>query len=443
MEKILKLTATEIGRGISSGKICPVGLTETYINRIKSNPKSRSIFTSVMINDALKQAYNARERAKKDTRLSLLDGVSISWKDICDTNGISTEAGSALLKDRVPSANAKIIDDATNAGIISIGKTHMTELAFSGLGINPITQTPENSIEPKLAAGGSSSGSAVSVALNLASGSIGSDTGGSVRVPAAWNNLVGLKTTHGLVSLKGIVPLCPRFDTIGPIVKSVEDAVNLLSVLLSDKTIKIQEGGVKPLRLAVLETSLLDTLDDKIAITFERCLNSLSKSGTQIAPIKSSIIYESMGLSSIVFSPEAYGTWKHIIEKNPTKMHPPVLERFRSGQKISGPDYVSAWQYLDELRKKFLELVSSFDACIAPTTAILPPEISKLLNDNEYFSERNLLALRNTRFANLMGLPALTLPTDSNFCGFMIIGKPFQEKELLNIGKDIERIIKN
>ena len=443
MEKILELTATEIGRGIASGKICPVDLTETYINRIKNNPKSHSIFTTVMISNALEQAYNARERAKKDTRLSLLDGVSVSWKDICDTNGITTEAGSALLKDRLPSSNAKIIDDATNAGIISIGKTHMTELAFSGLGINPVTQTPENSIEPKLAAGGSSSGSAVSVALNLASGSIGSDTGGSVRVPAAWNNLVGLKTTHGLVSLKGVVPLCPRFDTIGPIVKSVEDASNFLSVILSDKTIKIQGGGVKTLRLAVLETSLLDTLDTKIANTFERCLNSLSKSGAQVANIKSSIIRDSMGLASIVFSPEAYGTWKNVIEKNPAKMHPPVLERFRSGQKISGPEYVSAWQQLDDLRKKFLDLVSSFDACIAPTTSILPPEISRSLNDHKYFSERNLLALRNTRFANLMGLPALTIPTDSNFCGFMIIGKPFQEKELLNIGKDIERIIKN
>ena len=276
-----------------------------------------------------------------------------------------------------------------------------------------------------------------------ASGSIGSDTGGSVRVPAAWNNLVGLKTTHGLVSLKGVVPLCPRFDTIGPIVKSVEDASNFLSVILADKTIKIQDGGVKPLRLAVLETSLLDTLDTEIAITFERCLNSLSKSGTQVANIKSSIIYDSMGLSSTVFSPEAYGTWKNVIEKNPTKMHPPVLERFRSGQKISGPEYVSAWQQLDDLRKKFLDLVSSFDACIAPTTSILPPEISRSLNDHKYFSERNLQALRNTRFANLMGLPALTIPTDSNFCGFMIIGKPFKEKELLNIGKDIERIIKN
>ena len=412
MENILNLTATEIGKGISSCKICPVALTEAYLSKIKADRKSDSIFTTVMIESALKEAHKAKSRAKSNTRLSLLDGVSISWKDICDTNGIFTEAGSALLKNRVPNSNAKIIDYATNAGIISIGKTHMTELAFSGLGVNPITQTPENSVHSKLAAGGSSSGSAVSVARNFTSGSIGSDTGGSVRVPAAWNNLVGLKTTHGLVSMKGIVPLCPKFDTIGPIVKSVEDAANFLSVILYNKTITIKKDGVKPMHLAVLETTLLDTLDNKIATTFEKCLNSLSNSGTQITPIKSSIINDAMALSSLVFSPEAYGTWKHLIEKNPTKMHPPVLERFRSGQKISGPDYVSAWQSLEKLRIKFVDLVSSFDACIAPTTAILPPEINRLLSDNKYFSERNLLALRNTRFANLMGLPALTIPTN-------------------------------
>ncbi len=443
MEKILDLTATEIGKGISSCKICPVDLTEAYLSKIKANQKSESIFTTVMIESALKQAYEAKSRAKSNNRLSLLDGVCISWKDICDTNGVFTEAGSALLKNRVPNSNAKIIDYATNAGIISIGKTHMTELAFSGLGVNPITQTPENSIHSKLAAGGSSSGSAVSVALNLSSGSIGSDTGGSVRVPAAWNNLVGLKTTHGLVNMKGIVPLCPKFDTIGPIVKSVEDAANFLSVILYEKTITIKEDGVKPIHLAVLENTLLDTLDNKIATTFEKCLNSLGKSGTQITPIKSSIIHDAMALSSLVFSPEAYGTWKDLIEKNPTKMHPPVLERFRSGQKISGPDYVSAWQSLEKVRNQLVELVSSFDACIAPTTAILPPEINRLLCDNKYFSERNLLALRNTRFANLMGFPALTIPTNSDFCGFMIIGKPFQEEDLLNIGKGIEKIIKN
>lgn len=443
MEEILKLSATTIGQKISNGEICPVELTEAYINKIELFPGSEKIFTTVMKDLALKQAYGAKIRAMQNNRLSPLDGVSISWKDICDTAGIPTEAGSALLKNRVPRSNAKIIENATNAGLISLGKTHMTELAFSGLGVNPITKTPGNSIDEMLAPGGSSSGAAVSVALNLTSGSIGSDTGGSVRVPAAWNNLVGLKTTHGLIDLTGVVPLCPKFDTIGPIVKSVEDAINFLAVILSDKTLKMEKNHLNTMHFAVIETLFLDDLDYEVSSAFEECLNLLTNNGIRITRIKSSIVSDAMALSPLIFSPEAYGTWKDIIEKNPSKMHPPILERFRSGQKISGADYVNAWQTLETLREKYARFVSQYTGILAPTTAILPPKIDRLIADNSYFSDQNLLTLRNTRFANLMGLPALTIPTRSNFCGFMIIGNPFQEKSLLRIGNGIEKIIQD
>ncbi len=442
MEKILKLTATEIGNRISAGKICPVEITEAYLDKIDSYPHSDSIFTEVMNESALTEACESRIRAKNNNRLSVLDGVCISWKDLCDTSGIATEAGSALLKNRIPSTNAVIIENAKKAGVISLGKTHMTELAFSGLGVNPITKTPGNSLNPKLAPGGSSSGAAVSVALNLTSGSIGSDTGGSVRVPAAWNNLVGLKTTHGLVSLKGIVPLCPKFDTIGPIVKSVEDAVNFLSSILNETKVELQKSNLKNKHFAIIETELLDDLEDKVGDSFEKSLNLLKDHGILISRIKSSIISDAMALAPLVFSPEAYATWKNVIEKDPSKMYPPILERFRSGQKISDPEYVNAWQDLEKLRKRYLDLVLQFDAVLAPTTAILPPKIDQLIESDEYFSERNLLALRNTRFANLMNLPALTIPTKTDFCGLMIIGKPLQEESLLTSGKLLENLIK-
>ena len=443
MEQIFRLTATEIGYKISTGEVCPVELTEAYIKSIKSNPNSSSIFTTVMEESALKQASNAKLRARHNKRLSKLDGVTISWKDVCNMDGVATEAGSALLKNQVPNFNAVVVENATKAGLISLGKTHMTELAFSGLGINPVTETPGNSVNSELASGGSSSGSAVSVALNLASGSIGSDTGGSVRVPAAWNNLVGLKTTHGLASLYGIVPLCPKFDTIGPIVKSVEDAANFLSAILLDKRIKLKKETLEFKNFAVIETMFLETLDSEINVTFENCLQTLTDFGIQITRLRSPIVTDAMSLSSAVFSPEAYGTWKHLIETDPSKMYPPILERFRSGQKVSGPEYVDAWRKLDMLRKQYLDYISQFDAILAPTTPILPPRIDSLLSDNSYFSEKNLLALRNTRFANLMNLPALTIPTNSNFCGLMVMGKPFKEKSLLKIGKSIEKIIKN
>ena len=442
MENILKLSATEIGQEINRGKVCPIALTEAYIDKIKLCKGSESIFTTVMANHALKQAHEAKLRLKNNLRLSLLDGVPISWKDLFDTAGLPTEAGSALLKGRIPTEDAVVVKNVTKAGIISLAKTHMTELAFSGLGVNPITKTPRNSIDSKLAAGGSSSGAAVGVALNLVAGSIGSDTGGSVRVPAAWNNLVGLKTTHSLLSLRGVVPLCPRFDTVGPIVKSVEDATNFLSILLGQNQIKLKDDKLATKRFAVIETTLLENLDDEVSLSFENSIDLLKKRGVRITRLKSNIISDAMALSPLVFSPEAYGTWKDLIEKNPDKMHAPVLERFRSGQAVSGPSYVSAWQNLEQLREQYINLVSQFDATFAPTTAIMPPKIEPLLNNDVYFSERNLLTLRNTRFANLMGLPSLTIPTKTNFCGFMLMGKPFGEKSLLRTGKSMESILK-
>ena len=441
MENILKLTATQIGKELNLGKVCPIELTEAYLDKINLYSGSKSIFTTLTTEHALKQAQAAKLRIKNNNRFSLLDGVSISWKDLFDTSGFPTEAGSELLKGRIPKEDAVVVKNSTKAGLISLAKTHMTELAFSGLGINPVTKTPSNSVNSKLAPGGSSSGAAVSVALNLVSGAIGSDTGGSVRVPAAWNNLVGLKTTHSLLSLKGVVPLCPRFDTVGPIVKSVEDATNFLSVLLGKNQINLKDDILATKSFAVIETSLLETLDSEVSVSFEHSLDLLTKHGVKITRLKSNVISDAMALSSSVFSPEAYGTWKELIERNPEKMYPPVLERFRSGKQISGPSYVSAWQNLELLRQHYIKLVNQFDVTLAPTTAILPPKIEHLLTDDQYFSERNLLTLRNTRFANLMGLPALTLPTETNFCGFMLMGKPFEDVSLLSIGKSVESIL--
>ena len=441
MEKILKLSATEIGKEISRGRVCPIELTEAYIDKINLHPASNSIFTTLMEENALKQALETKMRVKSRTTYSPLDGVPISWKDIFDTAGVKTEAGSALLAGRVPQKNAAVITNASQAGLISIAKTHMTELAFSGLGVNPITETPGNSLNSQLAPGGSSSGSAVGVALNLVSGSIGSDTGGSVRVPAAWNDLVGLKTTHGLVSLEGVVPLCPKFDTVGPIVKSVEDAANFLSAMLGKTRIEVQEVNLSTKRVAVIETTFLENLDNEVSTSFEKNLDLLIKHGLKITRIKSNVVSDAMALSSQIFSPEAYGTWKEVIERNPEKMHAPVLERFKSGQTVNEADYVRAWQTLEQLREKYIDLVKKFDVILAPTTAILPPKIDNLLNDNTYFSDRNILTLRNTRFANLMGLPSLTIPTKINFCGFMLMGKPFGEEPLLSMGKSIETIL--
>ena len=229
MKDYTNISATLQGKLIGERKLCPVDLFESYFDKINNTPDKELIFSEILKESALEEAKASKKRAENDVRLSKLDGVCITWKDLFQIKNHETQAGSRLLKGNLSGETAKVIENSSFAGITSISRTHMTELAFSGLGINPSTATPPNSIRKELAPGGSSSGAGVATALNLCSASIGSDTGGSVRVPAAWNNIVGLKTSHGLLSLDGVVPLCPSFDTVGPLTKTVEDAFEIFA----------------------------------------------------------------------------------------------------------------------------------------------------------------------------------------------------------------------
>jgi aspartyl-tRNA(Asn)/glutamyl-tRNA(Gln) amidotransferase subunit A len=191
MDDWLGMTAAELGRGIAGGRIGPVALAEAYLAAIDAHPHRDRIYARVTADRARAEAQAAEARAKAGQRLSPLDGVPVSWKDLFDTAGTATEAGSQLLKGRVPEADALVLRNATALGLVCLGKTHMTELAFSGLGYNPMTATPPCVNDHDAVPGGSSSGAAASVTFGLASAGIGSDTGGSVRVPSAWNDLVG------------------------------------------------------------------------------------------------------------------------------------------------------------------------------------------------------------------------------------------------------------
>ena len=179
-----------ISKLIEAGQICPEQLTSFYLEKISSDPKSKDVFTKVLRDSALDSAKESKKRNKAGMRRGILDGIPISVKDLADIKGYLTRGGSFLTSTKKAKENAIFVDKLQSQGVILLGKTHMTELAFSGLGLNPTTATPPNPFNEKLVSGGSSSGSAVSVSRNYCLASIGSDTGGSVRIPAAWNNLV-------------------------------------------------------------------------------------------------------------------------------------------------------------------------------------------------------------------------------------------------------------
>ena len=438
MQDWLKMTAGDLGRGIAAGDIDPEALCDTYLTAIASHPLRDRIYTVVTEDRARAEASAAAERAKAGQRLGPLDGVPISWKDLYDSAGVATEAGSALLKGRVPDRDAEVLRNATAMGLVCLGKTHMSELAFSGIGLNPVTATPPCVNNADAVPGGSSSGAAASVAFGLAACGIGTDTGGSVRIPAAWNDLVGLKTTSGRLSLSGVVPLCLRFDTVGPLARSVEDAALMLAALEGGKAADLRGTSLEGMRFAALRTVVMDDIRAEPEAAYADAVARLRAAGAVVEEIDAPEVAEALPLSPALFTGEAYGLWRDVIEADPEKMFAPILERFRGGKSISAADYVAGWQKLERLRAQWQARVAGYDAVLMPSAPNMPPDRDRLMEDDAYYVTENLLTLRNTRVGNLMGLCAVTLPTGSPSCGIMLCGAPFGEERLLRVAQAAE-----
>jgi aspartyl-tRNA(Asn)/glutamyl-tRNA(Gln) amidotransferase subunit A len=443
MDEWLWMSASDLGRGIGAGEIDPVALTMAYLEAAEAHEHRDRIYTVITRDRAMAEAEAAAHRARHGVRRGPLDGVPISWKDLFDSAGVPTEAGSRLLEGRVPAADAEVLARATRAGLVCLGKTHMSELAFAGLGLNPAYRgtpegaTPPNVNFPDCVPGGSSSGAATSMAYGVAAAGIGSDTGGSVRVPAAWNDLVGLKTTPGRLSLDGVVPLAEAFDTAGPLSRSVEDAAHLLAVMEGGRAPDLTGATLRGRRFLVLEEYTADAAEDQ-AKGFTLGLEKLAEAGAQIETGHVPAIDPAMDLSSVLFAAEAYGIWRDVIESAPEKMFDRVRDRFRGGADFSAPDYVAAWRRLHEYRHEWNAATAAYDAVLLPTTANAPPEIARLMADPDYYVTQNLLTLRNTRVGNLMGLCGLSLPTGIPSAGLMMLAPPMAEERLLRFGAAAE-----
>ncbi|MFT5064524.1 MAG: aspartyl-tRNA(Asn)/glutamyl-tRNA(Gln) amidotransferase subunit A [Reinekea sp.] len=434
MQDWLWMTAADLGRGIGAGDIDPVDLTGTYLNAIDAHPLTHRIYTIVTHDRARSEAKASSLRAKSGQRRSPLDGVPVSWKDLIDSAGITTQAGTRLMDGRVPDTDADVLRAGTAAGLVCLGKTHLSEIAFSGLGYNPQMETPPCVNDVDAVPGGSSSGAAASVAFGLAAAAVGSDTGGSVRIPAAWNDLVGLKTTHGRITLKGVVPLCLTFDTIGPLCRSVEDAGLMLAALEGTKPADMTGMSLKGRRFAILDTIAMDELRDAPRDAFNAAVDRIKAAGGTVDHIEIPAINEAFAMAGPLFCADAYGWWKNRVEAAPEKMFPQILERVRAGRDVLAADYVAYWIKLREIRETYMQATAGFDAVICPTAPILPPNLERLNNDPDYYRVENLLSLRNTRVGNLMGLASLTIPTAVPSCGIMLNGPAGSEEKLLRLG---------
>jgi len=436
-----RASAAAMGQAIGEGRLDPRDLADAHLAAIARDPDQALIFARLTPERARAEADAAAGRAREGRRAHPLDGVPISWKDNVDTAGVATEAGSRLLSGRVPDADAPVLATATAAGLVCLGKTHMVELAFSGLGLNPMTATPPNVFDRRRVPGGSSSGAGVSVARRLAAGAIGSDTGGSVRMPACWNGLVGLKTTAGLVPTEGVVPLSTSLDTIGPLTRTTEDAALLLSALTGGEP--AVPAAQRPAALIVPETVVLADLEPEVATAFDGALAALSAAGTALAPSEVpefDAALEVMARHGGLFS-EGWRIWGERIDGNPDTVFANIEARFRGLSGNGAEDEAVSARRLAELGARLADRIASEGMLVMPTAPIRAPLLARLLADPDHYAAANKACLRNTRLANLLGLSSLTLPLPEPMCGLMLFAGPREEDRLIAAGRALEPLL--
>src|SRR5450755_4097045 len=342
-------------------------------------------------------------------------GIPISIKDLFDIKGQVTRAGSrALGEDAVPAAaDAPVVARLRRAGFIVIGRTNMTEFAYSGIGINPHYGTPKSAWQRSVGhvPGGSSSGAAVSVVDGMAHGALGTDTGGSCRIPAAFNGIVGFKPTQRRVPLDGGVPLSFSLDSFGPIARTVDCCAVLDAVLADEPVIPLQPRAIRGMRLAVPTTIVLDELEDAVARTFERTLETLISQGALIERIAVPEFHDValMNAKGGFSAAESYAWHRYLIASKGDIYDPRVASRIMRGESQSAADYVDLLVARRSLIARIAVRLAPYDAMILPTTANTPPRIADLADDKA-FTHANLLALRNCSLINVIDGCAISLP---------------------------------
>jgi len=376
-------------------------------------------------------------------------GIPISIKDLFDIKGQVTRAGSRALDDSPPAeADAPVVARLRRAGFVVIGRTNMTEFAYSGIGINPHFGTPKGAWRRDVGhvPGGSSSGAAVSVVDGMAHGALGTDTGGSCRIPAAFNGIVGFKPTQRRVPLDGGVPLSFSLDSFGPLARTVQCCAVLDAVLAGEPVVALQPRPIKGMRLAVPTTIALDELDDEVARTFERALETLSRQGALIERIAVPEFLDVavMNAKGGFAAAESYAWHRYLIASKGDVYDPRVSSRIMRGESLSAADYIDLLAARRSLIARTEKRLAPYDALVLPTTANTPPRIADLADDKA-FTKANLLALRNCTLINMIDGCAISLPCHREGevpVGLMLASSGGSDRRIFELAAAMEGVIR-
>ncbi|TMJ42901.1 MAG: amidase [Alphaproteobacteria bacterium] len=443
MPSLLQLTA-DLGRAMKSR-----GLVEQCLARIADQSgEGQRVFLKVHTEEALATAdYCDRLRAR-GAAPSPFAGIPVSIKDLFDIAGGVTTAGSIVLKD-APAAkhDAPAVARLRAAGFIPIGRTNMTEFAFSGLGINPHYDTPFNPYERQAGRipGGSSSGAAVSVTDGMAFGALGTDTGGSCRIPAALCGIVGFKPTAHRVPTAGAFPLSTSLDSIGPLAATVACCAVLDAVLAGEPAIDLTPFPLAGLRLALSQTMVLENLEPAVARTFESALSALRKAGARIDDVALRELAElpQINAKGGLAAAEAYAIHRRLIAKADKMYDPRVLSRIMRGQEQDAADYIDLVNARADFIRRVDAVTAPYDALVMPTVPVTAPRLADLADDAAYRSA-NFLVLRNPSIANFLNRCSISIPchrVGDAPVGLMLIGEHGDDRRLLSIAAAIEAVV--
>ncbi|HET7185622.1 MAG TPA: amidase [Terriglobales bacterium] len=425
--ELCDITLTKASELLREKTISPVELTRACLERMERLDGTLNAFITVTDEWALQQARVAEDEIANGRYRGPLHGIPVALKDLIDTAGVRTTAASALFQDRVPSEDATVVRRLKVEGAVLLGKTNLHEFAYGGSGVVSYYGAVRNPWAREHIAGGSSSGAAAAVASGMCFAAIGTDTAGSIRLPAACCGIVGLKPTYGLVSARGVIPLAWSYDHVGPLTRSVADAALVLQAIAGydagDITsrelpeVDYAEGleeETHSLRLGIVRQFFFDDLETDVAAAINNALQVLETLTYEMSDASLPI-----DTDRTVQAAESYAYHESFIRDHAEHYQPETLRRLQRGESVTAREYILKRNELDQLRKGARDLFSDYDLLVTPASPAVAPALADLQVNPDDLRRRELILLRNTRPFNVLGLPAISVP-----CGFSRAGLP-------------------
>ena len=446
IDNLEKQSAAAIGRLLTKGSLDPVEVAEFFLDRIERDRENPS-FILVTRKRAFEEAAASRRRHREGRAASPLDGVPIAWKDLVDMAGERTTAGSALYADSPPKEkDAPIVTNLSAAGLVALGKTNLSEFAFSAFGLNPHFGTPRNprdSTTPRIA-GGSSSGAAVAVAGGLAPCAIGSDTGGSIRAPASFCGIVGFKTSEGRIDKQGVFPLSRTLDTIGPLAHTVEDCVLIDMALRGQSTAPVRPLDLKGIEFVVPDKSGIDDAEAAVAANLETTMKRLAAAGAKVTSRPIPEIGAMRALSAQYGSfvaIEAYAEHRAVFDSADAKRMDRRVVKRALGGRVHERDVTNLHRGRETLIAALVDELKGA-LLVLPATPMTAPAIGPLEGDDELFRVTNLRGIHYTFLGNLFRMCGLALPSGTDAAGLptgvQFLAPGGDDDRLLSIGLSME-----